>query len=115
MTSLPPRRRKSIVVASSFPYHFDVYMAAAKTIGDVLDSEPRDTEEPGVIHLFTPDFGFGFDDIVEELDLWRHRGTRGHPEELINFINADRGASGVDLIMFGTCEVEEVVLLCSYR
>ena len=32
LTSLPPRCRKNIVVASAFPYHFDVYMAAAKTI-----------------------------------------------------------------------------------
>ncbi len=105
-TSLPPRRRKNIVVASSFPYHFDVYMAAAKTIGDVLDCEPDDVDERGVIHLFTPDFGFGFGDIVEELDLWKHKGTRGRPEELVNFINADTGAGGVDLLVFGTCAVE---------
>ncbi|KAM5540566.1 hypothetical protein V8D89_005597 [Ganoderma adspersum] len=106
LTSLPPRRRKNIAIASSFPYHFDVYMAAAKTIGDVLDSEPEEAEERGSINLFTPNFGFGFDDIVEELGLWRHRGTRGRPEELVNFINADRGASGIDLIVFGTCEVD---------
>lgn len=105
-TSLPPRQRKNIVVASSFPYHFDVYMAAAKTIGDVLDFEPEDNDEGGVINLFTPDFGFGFGEIVEELGLWKHKGTRGRPEELVDYINGDAGAGGVDLIVFGTCEVE---------
>ncbi|KAI1788969.1 hypothetical protein LXA43DRAFT_974565 [Ganoderma leucocontextum] len=81
-------------------------MAAAKTIGDVLDSEPEDADERGVIHLFTPDFGFGFQDIVEELDLWKHKGTRGRPEELTDFINTATGGGGVDLIVFGTCEVD---------
>ena len=97
-------RRRNVAVASSFPFHFDVYMAAAKTIGDVLDSNPE--EAPGIIHIYAPDFLFGFQDIVNELNLWKHRGTRGEPTELASLLNSNTGAGAIDLIVFGTCETE---------
>ncbi|TBU27700.1 hypothetical protein BD311DRAFT_664971 [Dichomitus squalens] len=79
-------------------------MAAAKTIGDVLDSNPVDA--PGTIHIYAPDFLYGFQDIVDELDLWKHRGIRGQPADLAHLLNSETGEAGVELIVFGTCETD---------
>ncbi|KAH9942981.1 uncharacterized protein BXZ73DRAFT_87432 [Epithele typhae] len=77
-------------------------MALVKTISDVFDDDSR-----GTISLFVPEpFQLRFDEIVDELELWRHRGVRQLPEALVDYVNSETGEGGVDLIILGTCEVD---------
>ena len=85
----PVRRRKNVAVASGFGPHFDVYMAFAKSLGDVMD-EGSDAGEY-TIHVFAQEFGFGFQEVSDELQLWKHRGVRGAFEELFDHLNANAG------------------------
>lgn len=103
-STIPPRRRGNVAVASNFGPHFDVYMAFTKSLGDVMDGYHDGHDY--IIHVFAQDFGFGFQDIVDELHLWKHRGVRGHFEELFDHLNANTGDGGIDLVVLGTCEVE---------
>ena len=105
LSELPPRRRKNVAVASGFGPHFDVYMAFAKTLGDVMD---EDGDGGYTIHVFAQDFAFGFQDLVDELHLWKHRGVRGKPEELFDHLSSNTEAGSIDLVVLGTCEVEWV-------
>ena len=103
LAGLPPVRHRNVAVASSFGFHFDVYMAFAKTLGNVMDAAP---DARNTISIFAPDFQLGFQDVVDELGLWTHGGVRGRPEDLIPALNATTGDGGIDLVVFGTCEVE---------
>lgn len=99
----PSRRRKNVAVASTFGAHFDVYMAFVKTLGDVMDEEDVDGQ---VIHLFAQDFNLGFQEVADELHLWKHRGIHADQDHMIEYLNANTGDGGVDLLVFGTCEFE---------
>lgn len=103
-STIPPRRRGNVAVASNFGPHLDVYMALTKSLGDVMDGYHDGHDY--TIHVFAQDFGFGFQDIVDELHLWKHRGVRGNFEELFDHLNANTGDGGIDLVVLGTCEVE---------
>ncbi|KAI0637638.1 hypothetical protein C8Q77DRAFT_1048120 [Trametes polyzona] len=58
------------------------------------------------IHLFAPEFSFGFQDVVDQLNLWTHRGVRANHEQLIEHVNRSSEEGGIDLIVFGTCEFD---------
>ena len=104
---LPPVRRRNVAIATAFGFHFDVYMAFAKTLGDVMDALESDGgARAGTVNIFAPDFQLGFQDVTDELGLWKHRGVREAPEKLIEYLDADPGDGGIDLVVFGTCEVE---------
>lgn len=105
-SSSSPRRR-NITFATSFVYHGDVYMALAKSIGDIMDSE----DAPGQIHVFAQPFPYGFQEVVEDLHLWKHQGVRAEHDTFIDFLNSETGDGGVDLIVLGTCQYECVVPL----
>ncbi|KAI0750671.1 hypothetical protein C8Q80DRAFT_1100193 [Daedaleopsis nitida] len=79
-------------------------MAVARSLGDVMD-EDNDPDEHQ-IHVFAQDFGFKFEEIIEESRLWTHRGIRGSFEELFYHLNANTGDGGIDLVVLGTCEVD---------
>ncbi|KAH9853389.1 hypothetical protein C2E23DRAFT_822865 [Lenzites betulinus] len=100
---LPPRRRRNVAFATSFVMHGDVYMSFAKTVGQAMDAEGGDGQ---YIHLFAPEFSFGFQDVIDERNLWTHRGVRGGYEQLIEHVNKSSAEGGVDLIVFGTCEFD---------
>ena len=98
----PSIRRKNVTFASSFVYHGDVYMALAKSMGDVMDREGVH----GQIHVFAQPFPFGFQEVVEDLQLWKHPGVRSDHERFIDFLNSETDDGGVDLIVLGTCQYE---------
>ncbi len=98
----PALRRRNITFASSFVYHGDVYMTLAKSMGDIFDAE----DVPGQINVFAQPFPFGFEEVVEDLHLWTHRGVRAQHDDFIPFLNAETGDGGVDLIILGTCQYE---------
>ncbi|KAI0676699.1 hypothetical protein C8Q78DRAFT_960183 [Trametes maxima] len=68
-----------------------------------MDDESADGQ---AIHLFAPEFHFGLQQVIDELNLWTHRGIRGTHEELIQHVNKSSEGGGVDLIIFGTCEFD---------
>ena len=82
-------------------------MALAKSIGDIMDSE----DAPGQIHVFAQPFPYGFQEVVEDLHLWKHQGVRAEHDTFIDFLNSETGDGGVDLIVLGTCQYECVVPL----
>ena len=77
-------------------------MALAKSMGDVMDREGVH----GQIHVFAQPFPFGFQEVVEELQLWKLPGVRSDHERFIDFLNSETDDGGVDLIVLGTCQYE---------
>ena len=98
ISSRPSRR--NVAIASHFSQHFDVHLAAAHTIRQVLGHH-------GTIQVFanTP-LLHGFQDVVDALDLYDQPIQR--PEEFIDEMKSSAGESesAIDLVLFGTCEVE---------
>ena len=88
-----PVKRRNVVVASRFGYHFDVYMALVWTLERVTNSS---------IHVFPPDgFRFGFDDVVRNLGL--HSGSSSDSLDLPQAVSNN---SAIDMVVLGTCEIE---------
>ena len=110
----PPFRHRHIVVASQFGAHFDVYIAFAKTLHDVL-SEDNATYPDWTLQVFagTP-LGHGFQEVVDRLKLYE--GKFRHPDELDEAMKYDGSGEGregenvIDLLVFGTCELECVCI-----
>ncbi|KAI0750673.1 hypothetical protein C8Q80DRAFT_1153320 [Daedaleopsis nitida] len=100
--NLNPLRRRNVSFATSFVYHGDVYMALAKSMGDIMDTE----EAPTQIHIFAQPFPFGFQEVLDDLHLWKHQGVREHHDKFIDFLNSETGDGGVDLIVLGTCQYD---------
>ncbi|CDO74195.1 hypothetical protein BN946_scf185043.g247 [Trametes cinnabarina] len=98
-----PRRRRNVAFATSFVLHGDVYMAFAKSVGDVMDAEGGDDQR---IDLFAPEFSFGFQGVVDDLNLWTHRGIRAGTDQLIEHVNKSSEDGGIQLIVLGTCEFD---------
>lgn len=92
-----PERRKNVVIASSFGYHFDVYLAVAWTLKRVM----RESS----LRLYTPwPYYFDFQKIVDGYGLYN--GEYDSHENLMRDVRANGGDGGIDLIIFGTCEIE---------
>ncbi|TFK88374.1 hypothetical protein K466DRAFT_489070 [Polyporus arcularius HHB13444] len=68
-----------------------------------MDEEDVDGQ---VIHLFAQDFNLGFQEVTDELHLWKHRGIHADQDHMIEYVNANTGDGGVDLLVFGTCEFD---------
>ncbi len=77
-------------------------MALAKSIGDVMDKEGV----RGQINVFAQPFPFGFQEVAEDLHLWKHQGVRSDHQSFVEFLNSNTGDGGVDLIVLGTCQYE---------
>ena len=88
--------RKNVAIISFYVYHFDVYLAVAKTFKDVMgnDSEVQ-------VYAHTPLY-FGFSAIVQQLNLYD--GEYHHPDQLI--VDMQSTDTSFDIIVVGTCEVE---------
>ncbi|KAF9493156.1 hypothetical protein BDN71DRAFT_1419911 [Pleurotus eryngii] len=92
-------RRKNVAIASTFGFHHDVFLALAWTMKRVLG--PTD----GAVQVYarTP-YAFGFQEIVDELGLYK--GPVKTPEELVQDITRNNDEGSIDLIVLGTCEVD---------
>jgi hypothetical protein len=92
-----PQVRTNVVVASAFSHHHDVYLTVAWTAERVMKN--------GTLTVYAPlPFGYGFQDVVDELGLFH--GTTKNYDELIHDVLANPGDGGIDLIIFGTCEAD---------
>lgn len=91
-------KRRNIVIASFFGYHFDVYMTIAWTLERVLANTPG-----SVIQVFAPPFFYGFQKIVNDLGLYH--GQVRDPEQLLSYIT-DHTNGVVDTVFLGTCEFD---------
>ena len=96
-------KRRNVVIASDFPQYFDVHLAAAHTIREVLG-------DSGDVRVFahTP-LRHAFQDVVSSLDLFDKEIE--DPDSFVSTMNTpspmDRESGRfVDLVLFGTCEVE---------
>ncbi|KAL5482626.1 hypothetical protein ACEPAI_9220 [Sanghuangporus weigelae] len=96
-------KRQHVAVASHFSQHFDVHLAAAHTIRQVLGRH-------GAVQVFanTP-LLHGFQDVVDALGLYDQ--TIQHPDEFMDAIREPLSDPGdpdsmIDLVLFGTCEVD---------
>jgi hypothetical protein len=99
-----PHKRHRVVVASTFGFHYDVYMALAWTFKRVMQGSH------GSIEVYAPTpFAFGFQRIVEELGLYD--GTVRNPSDLIHDLTSNTGDGGIDMVILGTCEIEWVYFL----
>ncbi|KAF8206217.1 hypothetical protein K438DRAFT_1816815, partial [Mycena galopus ATCC 62051] len=81
---LLPQKRHRVAVASTFGFHFDVYMSLVWTLERVMGRNSTG----GVVEVYAPDeFGFGFQTITFD--------------ELIEAINGNMGDGGIDLVVLG--------------
>jgi hypothetical protein len=98
-----PIKRHSVVVASAFGFHTDVYMALVWTL-------ERITQKPvPVYHVDNEPFNFGFGEAVKRLGL--HHGPVLNISDLPSALNnTSSDGTMIDLLVFGTCEVEYVRL-----
>ncbi|KDR85773.1 hypothetical protein GALMADRAFT_386327 [Galerina marginata CBS 339.88] len=95
-----PLTHKNIAVASTFGFHFDVYMTVAWTLQRVMKGE-------GNVHVYGPQpFYYDFGRIVDEYGLFN--GTVKDDKELMSDILVD-GDGAIDLLVLGTCEIECVI------
>ncbi|KAF7312498.1 hypothetical protein MIND_00263500 [Mycena indigotica] len=93
-----PQRRFRVAVASYFGFHFDVYMALVWTLERVM-------AQSGAVEVYAEQpFGFDFQNIVDDLRLYR--GAVKPPDRLVSDIRANMGTGGIDLVVLGTCEVD---------
>lgn len=84
-------------MASTFGYHFDVYMAVAWTLQRVM--------KEGNVQVYTPGpFYFDFQKMVDSYNLYD--GTYKDYNTLVEDVTSVSGDGGIDLIVLGTCEVE---------
>lgn len=98
-----PRRRRNIVVASVFAYHFDVYLALVWTLERVLGDEDVGATS-GKVRVFAQPFHLGFPAIVERLGLYH--GELSNPDALVPAILSSSHGSPIDMVILGTCEIE---------
>ncbi|KAI8984936.1 hypothetical protein BD414DRAFT_489771 [Trametes punicea] len=103
VADLSSRRRRNVAFATSFVMHGDVYMAFARSMGEVMDADGSDDQ---YIHLFAPEFSFGLQEVVHKLNLWTHRGIRANYDQLMHYVDRSSEEGGIDLIVFGTCEFD---------
>lgn len=88
------RVHQNIAIASDFGFHYDVYLAVAWTLERVMKGR-------GSVQVYadTPYF-FNFSNMSDELGLYH--GSFKKPAELI----PDIQNSPIDMVIFGTCEME---------
>jgi hypothetical protein len=102
ISSSQPQVRKNIALATHFGLHQDVMVALAWTIERVMKNN-------GTLSIYAPwPPPFGLEDIVNDLGLFH--GVVKQDPELMRDILSDPGPGGIDMIIFGTCEVECVVI-----
>jgi hypothetical protein len=93
-----PQKRRNIAVASVFGFHHDVYLALVWTMQRVM-------MDNGKVQVYArPPYAFGFDDIVDQFGLYH--GATKHPDDLISDIANDTTEGGIDMVVFGTCEID---------
>ncbi|KAF7356316.1 putative eukaryotic translation initiation factor 5 [Mycena venus] len=96
-----PQKRYRAAVASSFGFHFDVYLAVVWTLERVMGRSPTG----GVVEVYAPaKFGWQFQTIVDTLGLYH--GEAKQSKDLVEAINANKGDGGIDLVVLGTCEFD---------
>lgn len=96
-----PQKKHRVAVASTFGFHFDVYMSLVWTLERVMGRSPAG----GAVEVYAPaEFGFEFQTIVDTLGLYH--GENKHSDELIGAINGNMGDGAIDLVVLGTCEFE---------
>lgn len=95
--------RRHVAVASDFQQHFDVHLAAAHTLNEVLGAG-------GNVSVFahTPLF-HGFQEVVDTLGLYE--GSIRSPDDFLSAtasstLYPDEPGAMIELVVFGTCEVE---------
>ncbi|KAH9479939.1 hypothetical protein JR316_0008536 [Psilocybe cubensis] len=92
-----PQKRRNVAVASTFGYHFDVYMAVVWTLQRVM--------KEGKVQVYTPGpFYFDFQRIVDTYKLYN--GTYKDYNTLVDDVTSVGGDGGIDLIVLGTCELD---------
>ncbi|KIY73403.1 hypothetical protein CYLTODRAFT_342440 [Cylindrobasidium torrendii FP15055 ss-10] len=93
----PVTTQSNIAVASTFVYHYDVYLALAWTLQSILPAT-------STLRVFRPGgaepFSRGFQEIAERLELYR--GTYYDAEQLVDEVSLGE----IDTIIFGTCEFD---------
>jgi hypothetical protein len=93
-TSLLPPATYNVVVASTFPHHFDVYLALVWSFERVMKGR-------GSLQVYAPSpFYYDFQTVVDDLGLYH--GSVKNPQNLIHDIES----TAIDMIILGTCEVE---------
>ncbi|PPQ68814.1 hypothetical protein CVT24_007699 [Panaeolus cyanescens] len=104
-----PQKRQRVAVASTFGFHYDVYLALAWTMKRVMSRLPNqalhDLGGNGTVAVYAPaDFHFGFGKIVDALGLYT--GEVKDPDTLFDEVDEIKDGHKIDLIVLGTCEID---------
>ncbi|PPR07644.1 hypothetical protein CVT24_006546 [Panaeolus cyanescens] len=105
-----PQKRQRVAIASTFGYHFDVYLALAWTMQRVMSRPPNpaahDLGGNGTVAVYTPEpkFHFGFDKVIDALGLYK--GEIKPSENLFDDLDKEVDGHKIDLVVLGTCEVD---------
>ncbi|PPQ75088.1 hypothetical protein CVT24_010153 [Panaeolus cyanescens] len=105
-----PQKRQRVAIASTFGYHFDVYLALAWTMQRVMSRLPNpaahDLGGNGTVAVYTPEseFHFGFNKIIDALGLYK--GEIKPSENLFDDLDKAMDGHKIDLVVLGTCEID---------
>ena len=93
-----PVKRHNVVVASHFGYHFDVYMALTWTL-------ERVTKNPVTVYVTEQPFHHRYNEFLDNSGL--HRGPILSLRDLFHDLTTvPANGRMIDMVIFGTCEVE---------
>ena len=100
-----PLVHKNVVVASAFPWHYDIYMPVAWTLGQIM------LKDQGTLQVYAPmPFAFGYQEVMDQYGVYE--GEIKSDNDLLRDIGKSGGNNGgIDLVILGTCEIEYVFRL----
>jgi len=97
-SNFQPQKRRNIAFATEFPFHHDVMLALAWTFQRVMGKD-------GQISLYAPSpLSWDFQDVMNDLGLYH--GTIKNRDDLLKDINDNGSDGGIDMVVFGTCEID---------
>jgi len=99
-----PLVHKNVVVASAFPWHYDIYMPVAWTLGQIM------LKDQGTLQVYAPmPFAFGYQEVMDQYGVYG--GEIKSDNDLLRDIKSGGNDGGIDLVILGTCEIEYVFRL----
>ncbi|KAG6902845.1 hypothetical protein C0995_010730 [Termitomyces sp. Mi166 len=98
--STNPQRRQRVAVASTFGFHYDVYMSVAWSVARVINRTSTGSVE---VYADVP-FFYDFQKVVDDLGLYRHEYRQIN--ELVPALRSGPHENSIDLVILGTCEFD---------
>ncbi|KAL6300681.1 hypothetical protein BKA93DRAFT_739936 [Sparassis latifolia] len=98
-----PVRHTRIAVASGYQHHFEVYLTLVSTLERVFGKLGARGAGASV-SVYSPPYGYRFQEVADEIGL--HHGAHYPIERLVPDLSDVTGDGAIDMVVFGTCELD---------